>query len=92
MEHRVTIVTGLLHASSFHFIVSAYSLLALAFLLSGHMLQVFRVYVLVHGLTFCVRNVTILFKYPAHDTSVWALLCFVKLLICLLYTSDAADE
>ena len=49
-----------LHASSFHFIVSAYSVLALALiLLFGHISQAFRVYVLVHGLRFCVRGVII---------------------------------
>ena len=44
---------------SFHRIVSAYGLTSLAFLLSGHMSQVFRVYVLVHGSRFCVRGVII---------------------------------
>ena len=39
-----------------NFILSSYSLLALAFLLSGHKSQVFRVYVLVHGLRFCVQG------------------------------------
>ena len=34
-----------------------YSLLSLAFFISGHTSQVFRVYVLVHGLRFCVRGV-----------------------------------
>ena len=57
----------------------AYSLLALAFLLSGHMSQVFRVYVLELGLRFCVRGVIIVLLYPAYGVSVWPLLCFVKL-------------
>ena len=38
-------------------------LLFLALLLSGHMSQVFRVYVLVHGLSFCVRGVIIVFVF-----------------------------
>ena len=56
------------NASSFHLIVSAFSLLALAFLLSGHTSQAFRVYVLVHGLRFCVRGVIIVFLlYPTYE-------------------------
>ena len=35
-------------------------LLVLAFLLFGHMWQVFRVYVLVHGLELCVRLIGVI--------------------------------
>ena len=49
------------------FIVSAFSLLALAVLISGRKSQVSRVYELVHGLIFCVRGVLIVLLYPAYD-------------------------
>ena len=48
-------------------IVSAFGLLALAFLLSDHVSQVLRVYVIVHGLWFCVRGVLVLLLYPAYE-------------------------
>ena len=48
-------------------------LLLLAFLLSGHVSQVFRVYVLVQGFRFCVQGVIIILLYPAYE----CVACFV---------------
>ena len=48
-------------------------LLLLAFLLCGHMSRVFRLYVLVHGLRFCVRGVSFVLLYLAYE----CVACFV---------------